>query len=98
MEIKVRKPNPPKFFGIASLYERYSNRWYKWRYSLPNNGDKIKITWLPNPINAPSETNCYIGMEGVVNDMNKNDGTFSLKTETSWLCCLGGNFNYELLN
>lgn len=96
-EIIVRKPNPPKFFGISALYERYSNRWYKWRALLPNNGDKIKLTWLPNPINHPHTKNAYIGMEGVVCDMDKNDGGFTLKCETNILTGIQGNFNYHFL-
>lgn len=96
-EIKVRKPKVPKCFGIASIYERYSNRWYKWRSMLPENGTKIKLTWLPNPINHPSETSAYIGMQGTVEDMDKTEGSFVLRCETCLLICLRGNFNYIII-
>lgn len=89
-EIKVRKPNPPKFFGIANLYERYTNRFYKWRQTLPSNGDRIKITWFPDNRGV---TNAYIGMEGIVESMNDIEGNFALNCGTSILVC-GGNFNY----
>ena len=68
-EIIVRKP---KFFGIN-----------RWRRLLPDNGAKIKLTWLPNPINAPSEKSAYIGMQGTVEDMNKMEGTFTLNCKTN---------------
>jgi hypothetical protein len=89
-EIKVRKPKTIKCFGIANLYERYTNRWYKWRSLLPSNGDKIKITWFPDNRGV---TNAYIGMEGMVEDMNNTEGSFALNCGTSILIC-NGNFNY----
>lgn len=85
----------PKDCGIGNIYERFTNRWYKWRNLLPNNGEFIKITWLPNPKNNPSSLNTYIGMEGFVSDMNKEDGTFVLKCDGCSLICLSGNFNYK---
>lgn len=90
-EIKVRKPNPPKCFGIANIYERYTNAFYKWRSLLPNNGDEIRITWLPKNNGI---VNAYIGMEGIVENIDKINGTFSLNCETSILICGMGNFNY----
>lgn len=94
MEIKVRKPTVIKFFGFADLYTKYFNRQMKWKKSLPNNGDKIKLTWLPSCINVPKGTpNPYIGMTGIVTDMNE-DGKFSLMCETCWLTNIGPNFNY----
>jgi hypothetical protein len=89
-EIKCRKPKTIKWFGIANLYERYTNRYYKWRSLLPSNGDKIKITWFPDNRGV---TNAYIGMEGIVESMNKTEGTFVLNCESSKLIC-HGNFNY----
>lgn len=91
-EIIVRKPKFKKFFGFILT------RQYKWESLLPDNGDRIKLTWLPNPINNPTEKNAYIGMEGVVCDMNKIDGTFSLMCDTCRLVCLNGTFNYEKIN
>ncbi len=95
-EIIVRKPKMPKNW-FTELVLRYNNRWYKWFYSLPKNGDKIKITWLPNPINHPSTPSCYIGSEGVVQDMDESaltSGSFSLIMETSILIMSRGSFNY----
>lgn len=81
-EIKVRKPKFSKIFG------RSTNKWYKWYYSLPKNGERIKLTWLPNPKNHPTVNNCYIGAEGIVQDMNETpltDGSFTLKMDTAIL-------------
>ena len=92
-EIKVRKPKYPKGFFKTG----YTSKWYKWFYSLPKNGDKIKLTWLPNPINNPSVENCYIGSEGIVQDMDSTpltDGSFVLKMETAFLVSINGTFNY----
>ena len=89
-EIKCRKPKPIKFYGLTNIYERYTNRFYKWRSLLPNNGDKIKITWLPDNRGV---ANSYIGMVGVIENMNNIDGEFTLKCETSMLIC-HGNFDY----
>jgi len=94
-DVKVRKPKFPKNCGIGSIYERFTNKWYKWRNLLPNNGDLIKITWLPNPKNNPTCSNTYIGMQGFVSDMNKEDGTFALKCEGCILIVLAGSFNYK---
>lgn len=52
---------------------------------IPQEGRLIKITWLPSCINVPKGTpNPYIGMEGEVIDLREN-GDFTLKTETSYL-------------
>lgn len=45
---------------------------------IPEPGRKIKLTWLPNPRNNPSEINCYIGMSGYAEDISP-DGSFCLK-------------------
>ena len=55
IEIQCRKPKPIKYFGLANL--RYTNRFYKWMSLLPNNGDRIKITWFPD---NKGVTNAYI--------------------------------------
>ncbi len=89
-EIIVRKPKPIKYFGIGNAYDRYTNRWYKWRQLLPNNGDRIKITWLPDNRGI---TNAYIGLVGVVEDINKIEGVFILNSGNAKLLCKG-NFNY----
>lgn len=89
-EIIVRKPKPIRFFGLGKTYDRYTNRWYKWMQLLPNNGDKIKITWFPE---NRSITNAYIGWIGVVEDINKVEGTFILNSGNAKLVC-HGNFNY----
>jgi len=93
-EIKVKKPKVIKFFGIATAYQRYTNRWWKWKLLMPKNGDKIKITWLPSCRNVPNGTpNPYIGMEGVVENMTI-DGDFYLNCETCGLVCTGEDFSY----
>lgn len=89
-EIIVRKPKPIKFFGLGNSYDRYTNRWYKWMQLLPNEGDRIKITWFPDNRGV---TNAYIGWEGVVENLNKTEGTFTLNSGNALLVC-HGNFNY----
>ena len=89
-EIKVRKPKPIKLFGIGKVYDIYTNRWYKWMQLLPQEGDKIKITWFPDNRGV---TNAYIGWEGVVETMNKVEGTFALNSGNAILAC-SGDFNY----
>ena len=59
----------------------------------PKNGDKIKITWFPNPRNNRTEKNCYIGSEGVVTDMDK-DG-FILDMGGALLLVLHNNYMYK---
>lgn len=90
-EIIVRKPKPIKFFGLGDAYSRYTNRWYKWMQLLPNEGEKIKITWLPE---NRGETNAYIGFEGVVERINKVEGRFTLNSGNAILICRGDCFNY----
>ena len=90
IEITVRKPKPIRFFGLDKAYDRYTNRWYKWMKLLPNNGDLIKITWMPNNRGV---INAYIGWIGVVEDINKVDGTFVLNSGNAILICRG-DFNY----
>ena len=89
--IKVRKPKTIKFFGFGAAYDRYSNRWYKWSEKLPNNGERIKITWLPK---NNREVNAYIGFEGIVEDMDKIEGSFCINSGTSILICNSTNFDY----
>lgn len=60
----------------------------------PKNGDKITLTWLPNPINNLTEKSAYIGMSGVVEDM-KPDGSFVLNTPTSILIVRNNNYKWE---
>ena len=89
-EIKIRKPKAIKFFGFAKQYNAYTNRLYKWMYSLPENGTKIKITWFPS---NNGEKNAYIGWEGIVENLNRIEGTFSINSGTAILICKG-DFNY----
>jgi hypothetical protein len=51
------------------------------------NGDKIQLTWLPNPRNNPNATSCYIGYTGIVTDLSQDN--FSLKGDGSWLIVTG---------
>ncbi|MFM8341037.1 MAG: hypothetical protein ACKN9F_02335 [Methylomonas sp.] len=56
---------------------------------IPEEGRRIRITWLPHCINVPSNNpNPYIGMEGYVREL-KPDGSFHLQCETSWLIVFG---------
>ena len=89
-EIKCRKPKPIKYFGIANLYERYTNRYYKWRSLLPSNGDTIRITWMPD---NRGDTNAYIGFEGRVEKMNIEECVFLINSGDAILICFG-NFDY----
>lgn len=86
-EVKCRKPMMPKFFCITG---KFKTKFKTWQSMLPNNGDKIKITWLPDNNGV---ANAYIGMEGVVEDINYNTGDFVLNCETSKLICRG-DFSY----
>ena len=92
-EIKVRKPKPILFYGFAKVYERYTNRFYKWMQKLPNEGDRIRITWFPDNNGV---TNAYIGFEGIVKQLNKIEGAFIIDSGNSILVC-HGDFNYIYL-
>jgi hypothetical protein len=89
-DIKVRKPKPRKNFGISFLYQRHKTRFNEWQQTLLNNGDRIRITWFPDNNGV---TNAYIGMEGIVENMNNIEGNFALNCGTSILIC-HGNFDY----
>ena len=89
-EIKVRKPKPIKYFGFAKQVNAYTNRQYKWMSSYPKEGSKIIITWFPN---NNGEKNAYIGMSGIVEDLDIINAVFVLKCEGCSLIC-HGDFNY----
>ena len=89
-EIIVRKPKAFKFFGLEKIYDKYTNRYDKWKQLFPNNGDHIKITWFPDNSGV---TNAYIGWEGVVENVNKVNGTFDINSGNAVLVC-SGDFNY----
>ncbi len=86
-EIKVRKPKQG-FWGI--LNRNYRKKLDLWKTQFPNNGEKIKVTWFPD---NRGEKNAYIGWEGVVEKMNKDEGTFCLNSGNAILIC-HGNFDY----
>lgn len=66
-------------------------------FSIPEEGRRIRITWLPHCINVPSNNpNPYIGMEGYVREL-KPDGSFHLQCETSWLIVFG-KYKFEYLD
>ncbi len=51
------------------------------------NGDYIRMTYMPPCRNGHGSPNPYIGMEGVVHDLD--NGKFSILTKGgAWLCCL----------
>lgn len=61
---------------------------------IPEEGRRIRITWLPHCINVPSNVpNPYIGMDGYVREL-KPDGSFNLQCDTSWLIVFG---KYEFI-
>lgn len=63
----------------------------------PEEGRKIRITWLPHCINVPiNHPNPYIGMVGYVREL-KPDGSFFLQCENSWLVVFG-KYNFEYLD
>lgn len=64
------------------------NHTNKWLQSFLKEGDKIKITWLPD---NKGVANAYIGFEGIVE--NKYEGTFILNSGNSILVCFG-DFDY----
>lgn len=89
--IEVRKPRVIKCFGIADIYERYSQRQEKYFASLPKNGEKIRITWLTK---NKGEENAYIGFEGTVEDFDNVDGSFNLNSGKSILIMQSTSFDY----
>lgn len=67
------------------------------KMQIPEEGRRIRITWLPHCINVPSNVpNPYIGMEGYVREL-KPDGSFHLQCETSWLIVFG-KYKFEYLD
>lgn len=47
----------------------------------PPAGARIRLTWLPYN-NAYPEPNCYIGSEGIVTQLDTEDGSFVLEMES----------------
>lgn len=59
-----------------------------------SNGDRIKITWLPD---ICGEISAYIGYEGIVYDLDKS-GSFNLFSGSSWLVGLDvAQVRYDLI-
>lgn len=58
-------------------------------------GDCIEITNLPNPRNHPFTKSAYIGMKGVLTEIDSEGGM--LFTGTSYLV-LGPSFSYKFLH
>lgn len=94
-EIKVRNVTKINLIDMILFGRKYFfGKMQKRRMILlPNNGDKIKITWVPDNSGV---TNAYIGLEGVVETMNKVEGTFALNSGNAILVC-SGDFNYIIL-
>lgn len=65
--------------------------------SFPVNGQFIRLTWLPEPKNGwpnqPREKNCYIGSEGIVEDM-KEDGSFFLRMSSGATLVVGTKYKW----
>lgn len=61
--------------------------------SRPKNGDYIKITWLPK---NNGYLNCYIGMQGTVEDFDEKDGGFNLRCDSgALLIILDNKYKFE---
>lgn len=96
--IEVRKPSYTFKQRFLKWLYGYSYKLETWQKSLPNDGDKIKLTWVPNPVNNPREKSCYIGTEGFVFDMDKNTGSFRLRMQSgATLINTGHDFDYTKL-
>jgi len=63
---------------------------------IPEEGRKVRITWLPSCINGKGDPNPYIGMEGIVTDL-KPDGTFHLDCGNCWLVGLD-EYKFEYID
>lgn len=97
-EIEVRKPMFSFIDKLKYRWYGYSKRVERWQKTMPDNGDKIKLTWLPNPINAPFEKSVYIGSTGVVFDMDKAECSFCLELQSgATLIHPKGDFNYIMI-
>jgi len=92
LEIKVRKPSNLRWCVkfIFGKFSRWNTKWFEWQLRLPNEGDRIIITWFPPNLGTQ---NAYIGWKGVVKKLNKREGTFCLDSGNAILIC-HGNFNY----
>lgn len=89
MEIKVRKPKEIRILGLRLFGSKFYTDSIKYEAKLPNTGDRIRITWLPNIKNGL--TNPYIGMHGIV----ERDGELiSLNCDTNILLLISDDFNY----
>jgi hypothetical protein len=66
------------------------------KMEVPNKGDLIRLTWLPNPKNNPSVRSAYIGSIGVVEDLAP-DGSLCLRMENSMLVA-GNEYKFERLS
>lgn len=61
------------------------------------NGDNVELTWLPDHVcRFGVSPNAYIGMSGVVHELQKN-GVFWLRTDTSWLL-VNGKYKVKFLD
>ncbi len=65
---------------------------------LPQEGRRIRITWLPSCRNVSTGTpNPYIGMEGIVEDL-KDDGTFNLVGISAVLIITRPEYKFEYID
>lgn len=97
IDFEVRKPKYTFWQTLKKWYYGYSYAYEKWQDRLPNDGDLIQLTNLPNPRNNPFEKSIWIGSKGVVFDMDKSEGNFCLRLESgATLICLSENFTYKL--
>ena len=87
--IEVRKPRVITCFGIADIYERYSRRQEKYFASLPKNGDKIRVTWLPSIEATYFQNLTTLNME---NELSKTEQPCTIHS----VSCLVRNVNDKL--
>lgn len=62
-------------------------------YPIPNVGDRIVITDLPNPRNNPFTKSCYIGSLGIV-DQTFDDGSFNLRYKNGGILIVGRKYKF----
>ena len=72
-------------------------------YPKPFEGQKIRLTWLPTPLNLDyryhsieDKKNCYIGSEGIVTDLDKN-GSFVLDMNGAKLVVIDDQYKFEVI-
>jgi hypothetical protein len=63
----------------------------------PELGQRVEITWLPNPVNNPREKSCYIGSVGTVRCVYE-DGSFDLQYDSGGWLMVGSEHKYRAID